>query len=131
MVKRYATAENAVKHGIFRQFPQSDANSAFASLAVKALPGAGGQEMAAALTRAERQVARCRDSIIEQTQEIEHLLSATPFLCGGALSDVDEALHRLNRMLRYQRGSLCSLRKGRIAVLNTFEGLSTQRRAAG
>lgn len=127
MAKQSATAQNAVTHGIFRQDLSSAPPSPFAVLAHQSLPGPRGEDMADDLMRAERQTARCRASLLDETRALEALLAAA--LLQGEEGQahqidmaVDAALIQLTRLLRYQNQSLTTLRKARIAILNAAEG---------
>lgn len=127
MAKPRATAQNAVTHGIFRQDRPTAPPSPFAMLAMQSLPLSLGEDLADDLMRAERQTARCRATLLEETRALETLLAAAPFQGEkGQAHQVDTtiqaALSQLTRLLRYQNQSLTALRKARIAILNATEG---------
>lgn len=139
MAKHRATAENAVTHGIFRQYLPPAPPSPFAALALAALPGPPGEDMADDLMRAECRTLRCRAALIDETRALEALLSAPPLLSKTGQAEIDmtldmvlsaaltETLRKLTRLLRYQNQSLTALRKTRIAILNAAEGISSRR----
>ncbi|WGV15914.1 hypothetical protein [Fuscovulum ytuae] len=123
MAKPRATAQNAVTHGIFRQDRPTAPSSPFAVLAMQSFPGRLGEDMADDLMRAERQTARCRATLLEETRALETLLAAALLQTDTALdTTIQAALSQLTRLLRYQNQSLTTLRKARIAILNTAEG---------
>ena len=140
MAKHRATAENAVTHGIFRQYLPPAQPSPFAALAVAALPGPPGEDMAEDLMRAECQTARCRATLLAETRALEALLAAPsrPNKTGQAEIDMTldmflnaaltETLRKLTRLLRYQNQSLTALRKTRIAILNAAERIPARRK---
>lgn len=130
MAKPRPTAQNAVTHGIFRQDQPTAPPSPFAMLAMQSLPGRLGEDMADDLMRAERQTARCRATLLEETRALETLLAAAAFQGEKGHAQIDtaldtalqDALGQLTRLLRYQNQSLTALRKARIAILNATEG---------
>ena len=131
MAKPRATAQNAVTHGIFRQDRPTAPPSPFAVLAMQSLPDRLGEDLADDLMRAERQTARCRATLLEETRALESILATTPLQGDeGGQAQIDTALDttiqaalsQLTRLLRYQNQSLTTLRKARIAILNAAEG---------
>ena len=140
MAKHRATAENAVTHGIFRQERPPARPSPFAALALVALPGPPGEDMAEDLMRAECQTARCRATLLAETRALQALLAAPSLSSKTGQAEIDmtfdlalnaaftETLKKLTRLLRYQNQSLTALRKTRIAILNAAEGRPARRK---